>query len=245
MAGVEVKEIPEFVVTPAKAIRRGNVTEPSHRTKSALDPAMILFDSVVKILAALVLHAVTEHCPNGPWVTVMPVRSHPRRGHAGDGSGGTEERLRGRHVTRLAEANIHQGARPIDRPIQVAPTPMNFDVGFINISGAADPPAPAAAKTIDQRRRELRLPLAYCVMTEFNATEEKHLGKIPQAQFVTQSPEHHERDDVGWIVGAVQNTTAPLVELLAARAATKAPVTPGGAFRPLRDHRSFTRDTPQ
>jgi hypothetical protein len=36
---------------PAKAIRRGSVTEPTHRTISALDPAMILFNSVVEILA--------------------------------------------------------------------------------------------------------------------------------------------------------------------------------------------------
>ena len=74
MAGPEVKEVPEFVVTSAKAIRRGGVTEPAHRTISALDPAMILFNSVVEILAAPVLHAVTQHCPDGPWITVMPVR---------------------------------------------------------------------------------------------------------------------------------------------------------------------------
>jgi hypothetical protein len=47
MTGTEVKEIPEFVVTPAIAIRRGGVTEPAHRTISALDPAMILLDAVV------------------------------------------------------------------------------------------------------------------------------------------------------------------------------------------------------
>ena len=158
----EVKEIPEFVVTSPEAIRRGGVTEPTHRTISALDPAMILFNSVIEILAGPVLHAVTQHRPDGPWVTVMPVRGAPRRGHAGDSSGGTEERHR--HVTRLAEANVHQSAGPIDRPIQVAPTP--------------DPAAPAAAKAIDQCRRELRLPLAHRLMTELNATEEKHLGQV-------------------------------------------------------------------
>ena len=98
---------------------------------------------------------------------------------------------------------------------------------------------------INQRRRELRLPFAHRLMAELNPAEEKHLGKIPQAQFVTQPPEHHERDHVGWIVGEVKNTTASLVELLAARATTKAPVTLGGAFRSLRDRRSFARDTPQ
>ena len=60
IAGTEVKEIPEFVVTPAKAVRRGGVTEPAHRPISALDPAMILFDPIVEILAGPVLHAVTK-----------------------------------------------------------------------------------------------------------------------------------------------------------------------------------------
>jgi hypothetical protein len=59
IADTEVKEIPEFVVTSAEAIRRGGVTEPTHRTISALDPAMILFNSVIEILAGPVLHAVT------------------------------------------------------------------------------------------------------------------------------------------------------------------------------------------
>jgi hypothetical protein len=108
----------------------------------------------------------------------MPVRGDPRRGHAGDSSGGTEERHRRRHVARLAEANVHQSGGPIDRPIQVAPTAMNFDVGFIDVPGAPDPAAPAAAKAIDQCRRELRLPLAHRLMTELNATEEKHLGQV-------------------------------------------------------------------
>jgi hypothetical protein len=51
MAGTKVKKIPKFVVTPAKAICRGGVTEPTHRTIWAPDPAMILFDPVVEILA--------------------------------------------------------------------------------------------------------------------------------------------------------------------------------------------------
>ena len=36
IAGPQVKEVPEFVATPAKAIRRGGVTEPAHRTKVEL-----------------------------------------------------------------------------------------------------------------------------------------------------------------------------------------------------------------
>jgi hypothetical protein len=74
MAGAQLKEVPEFVVTPAKATRGDGVSEPAHRTISALDPAKILFDSVVEIPAGPVLHTVTQHRPDGAWVTVMAVR---------------------------------------------------------------------------------------------------------------------------------------------------------------------------
>jgi len=245
IAGAEVKEVSKFIVTTAKAVRRGGVFEPAHRSISALDPAMILLDPVIEIVVGPVLHAVTQHRSDCPWVTVMPVRGHPRRGHAGDRSGGTKKRLRGRHVTRLAETHVHQGSGTVDRPIQVTPASMDLDVGFVNVPGPANPTAPAAAKLIDQRRREFRLPLTDRLRAELDPAKEKHFGQISQAQFVTETPEHNERDDVGWIVGAVQNTAAALVELLAARAATKTPVTSSRTFRSLRHRRSFTRDALQ
>jgi len=63
-----------------------------------------------------------------------------------------------------------------------------------------------AAKMIDQRRRELRLPYAYSLVTELNATEEKHFRQIAEAELVAQSPGHHEGDDVRWILGPVQES---------------------------------------
>src|SRR6202048_4513589 len=142
MAGAKLKEVPEFVVTSAKAIRRGGVSEPTYRSISALVPAIILFDPVVQVLAGPVLHAVTQHCPDGARITVMPVRGDPRRGHASDRFGGTEERLRRRHVTLLTQPHVHQRSGTIDRPIQVTPASMDLDVGLIDIPGAADPAAP-------------------------------------------------------------------------------------------------------
>lgn len=65
MAGAEVKEVSKFIVTTAKAIRRGGVSEPTHRSISALDPAMILLNPVVEILAGPMLHVIAQHRPNG------------------------------------------------------------------------------------------------------------------------------------------------------------------------------------
>jgi hypothetical protein len=77
-------------MTPAKAIRRGGIAKPAHRTISTFDPAMILLDAVIEILAGSVLHGVHQHCTNGARVTVVSIRGYPRRRHAGDRSGGAK-----------------------------------------------------------------------------------------------------------------------------------------------------------
>ena len=121
---------------------------------------------------------------------------------------------------------------------------MDLDVGFIDIPGATDPATPAAAKMIDQRRCELRLPLAHRFMTELDAAKKEHLGQIAQAEFVAEPPEHHERDDIGGILGPVQNAAGAFIELFAAIAAAEAPITLGGTFPPLRHRHAITRDAP-
>src|ERR1700722_3431487 len=226
IAGTEGKEIPEFVMTPAKAIRRGGVIEPTHRTIQALDPAMVLFDPIVEILTGSVLHAVTQYRSDGAWITVVSVRGDPCRGHAGDRSRGAEERLRRRHVTRLAQVNIDQGTGTIDRPIQITPTAMELEVGLIDIPGAPNPAAPAAAKMIDQRRRELRPPFTYRLMAELDPTEEENFRQIAKAQLAAEAPEDHEGDDVGGILGPVQDVATSFIELFGAVAAAEPPIAP-------------------
>src|ERR1700704_2268783 len=83
VAGAKLKEVSEFVVTPAKAIRGGGVPEPAHRAISALDPTMILFNPVVQVLTGPVFHAATQHRPDGAWITVVSVCGDPRRDHSG------------------------------------------------------------------------------------------------------------------------------------------------------------------
>jgi hypothetical protein len=81
-------------------------------------------------------------------------------------------------------------------------------------------------------------------MAEHDATHGKHLGQVPQAQFVAQAPEHHERDDIGRILGPVQQSVGALIELLAARAAAEAAIALGGALRSLRDGLRATIQAP-
>src|SRR5205085_10646326 len=94
--------------------------------------------------------------------------------------------------------------------------------------------APAPPQ-IFEGRGELSFPVPDGLIAEHEAAHGKHLGQIAQAQLVAQAPEHHERDDIGWILGPVQHAAAALVELLAARAAAEPAIALGGALRSLRD----------
>src|SRR4051794_18178840 len=72
-------------------------------------------------------------------------------------------------------------------------------------------------------------------MTEHDAAHGEHFGQIPQGQLVAQAPEPHEGDDIGRILGPVQQGAGALIELLAARAAAEPAIALGGALRSLRD----------
>src|SRR5690349_10520187 len=62
----------------------------------------------------------------------------------------------------------------------------------------------------------------HCLLGENEATGQEHFSQITQAQLVAQSPEHHEGDDVAWVLRLVQRAGATFVELLAALTAEPA-----------------------
>src|SRR4051794_38110048 len=99
---------------------------------------------------------------------------------------------------------------------------------------AAHLAAPAPPQILGQGRRELGLPLPDGLIAEHGAAHGKHLGQIPQGQFVAQAPEHHEGDDVGRILRPVQQRVGALVELLAAVSAAEPAIALGGTLGPLR-----------
>jgi hypothetical protein len=72
-------------------------------------------------------------------------------------------------------------------------------------------------------------------MVEDDAADEEDLSQVAQAEFVPQTPRHHEGDDVGGLQGSVQQPQAAFVELLAAAATPEPAVALGGALRPFRN----------
>ena len=121
--------------------------EPAHWLVSAFDTAMILFDPVVEILISSMAHTLAEFGPDRPRVTVVPVGRHSGRGDTGDCLGGTEERLGGRHVARLAQPDVHQRTRSVDSAIEIAPAALDLDVGA---SGAGQLPPSGCLQDTDR-----------------------------------------------------------------------------------------------
>jgi hypothetical protein len=122
--------------------------------------------AVIEVSTGSVLHAVTQLRADRTRVTVMAIRDYPIRNHIGDGLGGLEERLRGRHVAVLAEHHIDQRAVTVDGTIKIAPVPVHLDVGLVDVPAFPDLAAPATAQTFSQCRGELGLPVADRLMTE-------------------------------------------------------------------------------
>ena len=115
--GIDVQEVPEFIMTSTKASRRVNRTEATHRPISALDPSMILLNAVVEILAVPVSNIRAKLASNRTRVTVMPVRGHPGRSNASDRFGRSKELLCRGHIAGLAQHHVHQSASAVDRSV--------------------------------------------------------------------------------------------------------------------------------
>jgi hypothetical protein len=80
-----------------------------------------------------------------------------------------------------------------------------------NLFQSAFTPPPEA---IDQRWRQLHFPVPDDFVAEFDPPDQEHLWQITQAQFVPEAPEDNQRDDIGRVLSAVENSTAALIESL-------------------------------
>ena len=112
-----MQEVPEFIMTSAEASCRVYRTEATHRTISALDPSMILFNAIIEILAVPVSDIRAKLASDRTRVTVMSVRGHPCRRDASDRSGRSKELLRRGHIAGLAQHHVHKSASAVDRSV--------------------------------------------------------------------------------------------------------------------------------
>ena len=116
----------------------------------------------------------------------------------------------------LAQPDVDKGTRTIDGTIKIAPSTVHLDVCLVgNLPALARSALYAAAGgRIDEGRRQLRLPIANRLIAEFDSRIRNISWQIAQAQLVAKPPKDHECDDVGWILSAIENSTAAFMELL-------------------------------
>ena len=122
---------------------------------------MILLNPAVEILAVAVSDSSAKLASDRSRVTVVPVRGHPALNNTSDRFGRSKELLWRGHIAGLAQHHVHQSASAINRSVQIAPSAIDLDVGFIDLPRVADATAttPAAAKIVDQQRCKFRLPI--------------------------------------------------------------------------------------
>ena len=69
----------------------------------------------------------------------MPIRGDPVGRDAGDHLGRLEERLRGGHITVLAEHHVDQRAGAINGAVEITPLSVDLDVGLIDVTSSGLP----------------------------------------------------------------------------------------------------------
>src|SRR5580700_374554 len=238
-------EITAELVETSTETRCGFMTfEAAHRSVSSLDPAMVLLDPIIQILVRPVFHAFVQFGPDRAWVTVMTIRRDTRGGDAGHGFGGSKECLCRPHVAVLAQPDVVKGNTTINGTIKIAPVSVHLDVCLVNVPTLSDQAFTPPPEAIDQRWRQLRFPVPDSFVAEFDPPDQEHLRQITQAQFVSEAPEDHQRDDVGRVLSAVENSTAALIELLSTNTAPEAPVTARRSLRPLGNLRRVALNEP-
>ena len=91
--------------------------EAAHTSDPPLDPAMILFRTVVQVSTRSVPDRLAQHASDRSRVGAMTVRRHPiwTKSYGRTGQG---ERLGGPHVAVLAAHCVDQVSVAIDRPIR-------------------------------------------------------------------------------------------------------------------------------
>ena len=68
-------------------------------------------------------------------------------------------------------------------------------------------------------------------MSEYHTPLEKHLGQVPQTEFVADTPQHHETHDIGRILHAVEDRASALIKAPLAGTVAKSAVSPGVMFQ--------------
>src|SRR3954454_16949730 len=115
------KVVSEFVEGTAESFRGSKVFKSQHRVVALFDAPMVLLDSIIFIAATPILHSLSQHFGDGPWIRVVPVRGHLFGTMSRDRLSTAEEALGHGHVPIGTQHRIDQLPFAVNRSIQITP----------------------------------------------------------------------------------------------------------------------------
>ena len=82
------------------------------------------------------VHVLSQHAFDRAGISPVSISRDPVRHTIGDSPCGTKERLSGCLILALAQQHVHQVAVPIDGGIEVDPSALHFQIGFVTVPAA-------------------------------------------------------------------------------------------------------------
>ena len=80
----------------------------------------------------------------------------------------------------LAQHHVYQRASAVNRPVQIAPSAIDFDVGLIDVTTSGGPGChpPGGGEDCRSATRKFRLPIPNRLIGEFDTAVKEHLQQI-------------------------------------------------------------------
>jgi hypothetical protein len=133
----------------------------------------------------------------------------------------------------LAEHRVQEIAVSVNRAIEVTPGASHLDVGLVEVPGAACLAAAAGAQSFANQRGESELPCSDGLMCDRIPPLTEQFSDIAKAEFVTESPEDRQEDDVRRELEIVIGRARALVVAAMAGTTGEPAVTKGGTMLTL------------
>ena len=127
------KVLPHLFERATEALRRVESTKAQHWIVPLFHPTMILLDAPVEESAAAMLHFAAQFLPDGTWVRIVPVARYLLRRSLNNRECAAEEALGCRHIPRRAQHRVDQVAFPINRSVEIAPSPFDLQIGLVDV----------------------------------------------------------------------------------------------------------------
>src|SRR5258708_36769889 len=188
--------VAQFVEGTTEACRSFNGSKTAHGIGPLFNTSVVLLQPIIEILTRSMLDVAAHRLAYSTRVGGMAICRHLIRNEANHRNSLLEKPLSRLHVPFFAQHRINQIAIVIDCPIQITPLPMHFQIGFIHIPRLPGLPTSLGSQLLRYQRSKSCFPIAESFMCECQTSCQKHLSHVTQAQFITETPQHSEQDNI-------------------------------------------------